>query len=256
MSISLNVKMSGLQELRAELLGFSERRIKAAAATGLTRTAKTLAGDWQKDINAKIEQPMAQTKKAVRIEPARANKLSAKVALKDAARAGGMSPNDYLQQHERGGSRLVKKFERALIASGAMPQGYITVPGKAADRNSYGNVSRGTIIAVISQLGHDFSPGYQRTISRDAARRARSQARHGKRYLVMPVGNQSGVNPGIYVRGADRMLRMVFAFKRVVQYSRKLTLHEAAKESRVQSIVAKEFDRAISESLARMRARA
>ncbi len=255
MSISLNVKMSGLQELRAELLGFSERRIKAAAATALTRTAKTLASEWQKDINAKIEQPMAQTKKAVRIEPARANKLSAKVALKDAARAGGMSPNDYLQQHERGGSRLVKKFERALIASGAMPQGYITVPGKAADRNGYGNVPRSIITAVISQLGADFSPGYQRTISRDATRRARSQARHGRRYFVMPVGN-GRVSPGVYMRGAERELRMVFAFKQLVNYSRKLTLQEAAKESRVQSIAAKEFDRAISESLARMRAKA
>lgn len=134
MSISLNVKMSGLQELRAELLGFSERRIKAAAATALTRTAKTLAGDWQKDINAKIEQPMAQTKKAVRMEPARANKLSAKVALKDAARAGGMSPNDYLQQHERGGSRLVKKFERALIASGAMSREDPFMPWPSCER--------------------------------------------------------------------------------------------------------------------------
>ena len=253
MSISLNVKMTGLQELRAELAGFSDRRLRAAAATGLTRTAKRLAVEWQKEIDAKIDQPMAFTKKATRIEAAKADNLTAKVALKDVSR-GGMSQAEYLQQHELGGSRLVKKFERALIASGAMPQGYITVPGKGVDRNGYGNVSRGTITAVISQLGQDFSPGYQRTISRDAARRARSQARHGKRYLVMPVDNQSGVNPGIYVRGADRMLRMVFAFKRVVQYSRKLTLQSSAAD-KVQAIAAQEFDRAIGESLERLRAR-
>ena len=254
MSISLNVKMSGLQELRAELAGFSDRRLRAAAATGLTRTAKRLAGEWQKEIDSKIDQPVAFTKKATRIEPARADKLTAKVALKDVSRSGGLSQQDYLQQHEFGGGRLVKKFERALIASGAMPQGYITVPGKGVDRNGYGNVSRGTITAVISQLGQDFSPGYQRTISKDAARRAKSQARHGRRYIVMPVGNKSRVSPGVYERGADQVIRMVFAFKKIVRYSRKLTLQSSASD-KVQAIAAEEFDRAISESLARLRAR-
>lgn len=254
MSISLNVKMTGLQELRAELAGFSERRLRAAAATGLTRTAKRLSGEWQKEIDAKIDRPMAFTQKATRIEPARADNLTAKVALKDVSRSGGLTQQDYLQQHEYGGGRLVKKFERALIASGAMPQGYITVPGKGVDRNGYGNVPRSIIIAVISQLGQDLSPGYQRTISKDAAKRAKSQARHGKRYFVMPVGNPSGVNPGVYVRGSDRSMRMVFAFKQVVQYSRKLTLQSSAAD-KVQAIAAEEFDRAIGESLERLRAR-
>ncbi len=253
MSISMNVKISGLKELQAELAGFSDRRLRAAAATGLTRTANRMAVEWQKEIDTKIDQPTAFTKKAVRVEKARADSLTAKVALKDVSR-GGMSQAGYLQQHEFGGGRLVKKFERALIASGAMPQGYITVPGKGVDRNGYGNVSRGTITAVISQLGQDFSPGYQRTISKDAARRAKSQARHGKRYIVMPVGNPSGVNPGVYVRGADRALRMVFAFKQVVKYSRKLTLQSSAVD-KVQAIAAEEFDRAIDEQLARLRAR-
>lgn len=253
MSISLNVKMTGLQELRAELAGFSDRRLRAAAATGLTRTAKRLAVEWQKEIDTKIDQPMAFTKKATRIEAAKADNLTAKVALKDVSR-GGMSQAEYLQQHEYGGGRLVKKFERALIASGAMPQGYITVPGKGADRNGYGNVPRSIIIAVISQLGTDFSVGYQQTISKDATKRAKSHARHGKRYFVMPVGNPSGVSPGIYVRGAGRMMLMVFAFKQVVQYSRKLTLQSSASD-KVQAIAAQEFDRAINESLARLRAR-
>lgn len=252
MSINLSVQMSGLQELRAELAGFSDRRLRAAAATGLTRTAKRLSVAWQAEIDSKIDQPVALTKKAVRIEPARADQLSAKVAIKDAAK-GGMSQAEYLQQHEYGGGRLVKKFERALIASGAMPDGYITVPGRSVARNGYGNVPRSTIVAVISQLGADFSAGYQQVISKNAGKRAKSQARHGKRYFVMPVGN-GRVNPGVYTRGATNELRMVFAFKKLVSYSRKLTLQSSAAD-RVQTIAAEEFDRAIEESLARLRAR-
>lgn len=250
--VQINVKFTGLKELQAGLKDFSDRRLNSVMATALTRTAKALSTGWQKDIDATIDRPVARTKSAVRIEPARADKLSAKVALKDAM-GSGAAPADYLAQHEYGGGRLVKKFERALIASGAMPSGYITVPGRGAGRDGYGNVSRATIIAVISQLGKDFSPGYQRVISKSAAKRAQSQARHGKRYLVMPVGHPT-VSPGVYERGQGRTLSMVFAFKQVVNYSRKLTLQSSSKD-KVGVIVQAEFDRALSESIARLNAR-
>ena len=250
--MQINVQFKGLNEVAAGLKDFSERRLRAVAATALTRTAKAVAGDWQKQINAKIDRPMAPTQKAVRIEPANANTLSAKVALKDAGGVG-LAPGQYLAQHEYGGGRLVKKFEQALIASGAMPHGYITVPGRGAALNGYGNVSRATIIAVIAQLGKDFSPGYQRTISKSAVKRAATQAKRGKRYLVMPVGHPT-VSAGIYERDAGRMLRAVFLFKQVVRYSRKLTLQASAKDV-VPAIAAAEFERALAASIARLSAR-
>ena len=250
MEIKIDIK--GLQELQAGLKDFSDRRLRAVTATALTRTAKQLSGAWQKEINAKIDQPVARTQKAVRIEPARADKLSAKVAIKDTT-STGLAPADYLMQHEYGGSRLVKKFEQALIASGAMPAGYITVPGKGVDRNGYGNVSRAIITAVISQLGKDFSPGYQQTISKSAAKRAKSQAKHGKRYIVMPVGHPT-VSAGVYERRAGRTLSAVFLFKQTVKYSRKLTLQSSAGD-KVAVIAAAEFDRALAESIARLNTR-
>lgn len=251
--MEINVKFTGLREVQSAMSDFSERRLKAVAATALTRTAKRVAVEvWQKEIDSKIDRPVARTKSAVRIEGARADKLSAKVAIKDKT-SSGMAPADYLMQHEYGGSRLVKKFEQALIASGAMPAGYITVPGRGVERNGYGNVSRSTIIAVIAQLGTDFSPGYQRTISKSATKRAASQAKRGKRYIVMPVGHPT-VSAGVYERGAGRTLSAIFLFKKVVQYSRKLTLQSSSKD-KVPAIAAAEFDRALSESIARLNAR-
>jgi len=236
--------MAGLQELRTELAGFSERRLKAATATALTRTAKQVSKLWQNEINTRLDKPMLFTQRAVRFEGAKADKLSAKVALKDVSNSGGMSQSEYLQQHEYGGGRLVKKFERALIASGAMPGGYITVPGRGVERNAYGNVSRSTIIAVIAQLGANYSAGYRRVIGSDPRKRG---------YFVMPVGNGS-VNPGVYVRLPSGDMQMVFAFKKMVSYSRKLTLQSSA-DQEVPVIFREEFDRAISESMARLRAR-
>lgn len=251
--VSVTVKMAGLQELRTELAGFSERRLKAATATALTRTAKQVSKLWQNEINTRLDKPMLFTQRAVRFEGAKADKLSAKVALKDVSSSGGMSQSEYLQQHEYGGGRLVKKFERALIASGAMPGGYITVPGRGVERNAYGNVSRSTIIAVIAHLGANYSAGYRRVISSDPRKRAKSQARRGRSYFVMPVGNGS-VSPGVYVRLPLGDMQMVFAFKKMVSYSRKLTLQSSA-DQEVPVIFREEFDRAIRESMARLRAR-
>lgn len=250
--MEINVSFKGLKEVQAGLRDFSERRLRAVAATALTRTAKGIAAEWQKEINTKLDQPVSRTQKAVRIETARADKLSAKVAIKDKT-TSGMAPADYLMQQEYGGGRLVKKFEQALIASGAMPGGYITVPGRGAVRNAYGNVSRATIIAVIAQLGRDFSPGYQRNISKSATKRAATQAKRGKRYIVMPVGHPT-VSAGIYERDAGRTLSAVFLFKKTVQYSRKLTLQATSKD-KVAVIATAEFDKALAESIARLSSR-
>ena len=246
------MQLTGLQQLRAQLAGVSDRRLAAIAATGLTRTAKRASALWQERIDAKVDRPVALTRKAVRIESARASKLSAKVAIKDVS-GKGLSQAEYLQQHEYGGGRVVKKFERSLIASGVMPQGYITVPGRGVGRDAYGNVPRSTIIAVLRQVATSVTKGYAKTISRDAGRRARANARHGTRYFVMPVGNPQGVSPGIYSRDAMGALRMVFAFRRLVQYSRKLTLEQAARDS-IPTIATEELERALRESLARLRA--
>ena len=67
----IDVRLTGLQQLRAQLAGVSDRRLAAIAATGLTRTAKRASTLWQERIDTKVESPMAFTRKAVRIEPAR-----------------------------------------------------------------------------------------------------------------------------------------------------------------------------------------
>ena len=76
---------------------------------------------------------------------------------------------------------------------------------------------------------------------------------HGKRYIVMPVGHPT-VSAGVYERRAGRTLSAVFLFKQTVKYSRKLTLQSSAGD-KVAVIAAAEFDRALSESIARLNAR-
>lgn len=248
---NIQVKFTGLAEIQRELRDFSERRYRSVVATALTRTAKALSGEWQQDINTRLDRPTPRTQKAARIESARADKLYARVAIKDAA-AGGMAPADYLQQQEFGGGRLRKKFEQALISSGAMPAGYFTVPGEGAVRDGYGNVSRAQIVAVIRQLGTDFSPGYQHVISKSTSKRLQTMAKHGRRYIVIPPGN-ARISAGVYER-QGRALKAIFLFKRSVTYQRRLDLLDTA-PAKVNTIAAVEFDRALAASIARLRAR-
>ncbi len=196
----IELRVSGVDQARAALAGFSDRRFKAAIATAVTRTARKAAQGWNQQLQTTIDRPTARTKSAATFQGATANKLSARVFVKD--RMVGTAPDEYLQAQEWGGSRAVKKFEQALINSGAMPRGYVTVPGEAAQRDAYGNVSRSLIIAVLAQLGSDYSPGYQRVISKSATRRLATAARRGQRFVAVQPGAR--ISPGIYQRMPDR----------------------------------------------------
>jgi hypothetical protein len=254
--MKIDVKIEGLQRLREGIKDFSERRLRSIVATALTRTAVKMRDDWTGQLASEIDRPTARTKGAAGIVGAKADSLKAVVFLKD--KMAGTAPAQYLSPLEFGGARFIKKFEQALISSGAMPAGYLTVPGKGAVRDGYGNVSRAQLVAVIRALGTQYSPGYQRVISASTAKRLRSQARHGRRYIAIQPGGVAGrsrISPGIYERMPDRSLKAIFIFKSDVKYKRRLSLLGRESVEGAERYLAQEIKRATSESLARLAAR-
>jgi hypothetical protein len=254
--MSINVSLEGLPELREKMRDFSERRVAAAIATSLTRAAKDMAGQWQDQINRRIHQPNPRTRSATTFESANANTLQARVLVKD--KLSGTSPSEYLAPNEYAGSRNVKKFEAALQASGALPRGWVTVPGRGAKFDAYGNVARAQIIAVITQLGQDYSPGYQRVIPKTVGGRLAAMARRGKSYIaIQPIESQPmKIAPGIYEiqgTGLSKVLAAIFLFKRTATYRKQLDLQaHAIREAPI--IIAEEFGIAVSESFDRLMA--
>jgi hypothetical protein len=252
----LSIQVSGLKEVLADLRDMSERRVKAAAATALTRTAREVEKRWQTDIRTSIDRPTKRTLESTVVRQATAQRLVAEVKLKDSV-SRGQSPAEYLAPHETGSQRFLKKFERALVASGAMPSGYFVVPGKAAVLDGYGNVSRAQIVQVIAQLGAEYSPGYQRVISKNTQKRMARAARLGRAYVAVQPGTDAKrqrVSPGIYERMANGDRKAVFLFKRSVTYRRRLSLIQLA-EKEASQMVQREFTRAIDESRAKMLAK-
>lgn len=253
-TMDIKLKIEGLDELRAGLKDFSERRMKAAIATALTRTAKTVASGWQEQINTRLDRPNLRTQRATSFTGASAQSLASTVFVKDKSE-GGTAPDQYLKPQVTGGGRILKKFENALVASGAMPRGYVTVPGRHATRDVYGNVSRGQLVAVISQLGADFSPGYQRVISKSATKRLASQAKRGRKYVVIrpTEARKANASAGIYERMPDGSRRAIFLFKPSVSYQKRLDLTSDSAQSKVVAVLRSEVDRAIEESMQRLR---
>ena len=109
-------------------------------------------------------------------------------------------------------------FERKLIAAGAMRDGDRMVPGRYAKRDAFGNVSRGQLVQILSQMRIDSTIGSTRSLPRldfndrkiDRNRKLRSiraaYKRAGGQYLALPNGSARGkLLPGIYL--VDRFNR-------------------------------------------------
>ncbi len=251
--MKIGIDITGLKEVRAGLKDFSERRMKAVVATALSRTAKAVKEDWGSRLGHEVDRPTPLTLNAVRMKGATATALQAEVLLKDKV-SKGLAPSEYLQPQVFGGGRLLKRFEDALVKSGAIPQGYVTVPGKHAALDGYGNVSRAQLVAVIRALGQEYSPGYQRVISKSTAKRLQSMARHGRQYVAIAPkdARKARVSPGIYERMVDGSRKAIFLFKRSVHYKQRLTLMDRASVASIQALAQREIDRALSESLVRL----
>lgn len=247
MNVTLEVDVASF---RRNLAGFSDRRIAAAISTALTRTAWELREDWNKQLRSNLQQPTPYTMRSVKVQTATAQKLEAATFVSQQGRPGEVVPAEYLGTQERGGDRNLRKFERALVAKGAMPSGHRALPGQYAKIDGFGNVTRSQIVQVLNQIaGADVSVGYRRVIGKTEAKRAQAARRSGRLYVAIPkkIGQ---LEAGIYER-KQRQLLPVFFFVDRTTYRKKLNLVERGKSMVVDKVTA-QIERAIREHAARL----
>jgi hypothetical protein len=248
----IRIEVTGLQNLTQALADMSQRRLSAALATGLTRTARAIGTTWQADLRTKLDRPTPFTLRAVNVQTATAASLAASVNFgRRPGAAASILPAEYIATQHTGGRRRIKKFEAALQAQGSMPAGTFVVPGKHAKLDAYGNLSRGQIVQILVQLGTAYSPGYQRVISQSAARRAASAIKRGRNYVAV-LEQRGKLSPGVYQAQGDQLLPVLF-YERRTSYRQRLDLIQTARQA-LPPIVAREFDRALAEQLTRLQA--
>ena len=251
----MDVVIKGIDELRRTLTQFSDRRFNAAIATALTRTAKSVQGEMRDELRTVFDRPTPYTLNALRIWPATADKLTARVGFRDDG-TGGMNANNYLMPNVTGGERRDKRIEAALRAIGALPSGWRAVPGQGAAIDSYGNMSRGQIIQILSQLRVTLTSGFDRNMSTDARKQIAAQKRAGGRFFVMPVGNRSGTQPGVYQREFyGRGITPVIVFVSGARYQARWPFWANA-QRRAEAHITREVERSVGEHIAKVAAKA
>lgn len=253
--MKLDIDVRGLRQALATLQGFSDRRINAVIATALTRTVLEGKAAVTSALPRVFDRPTPYTMKSVKYEGATAARLNAFVGIDIEAvrdmygnvsgyRGGGDTPaSKYLLPQIEGGKRRIKRMELALQARAAMPKGWLAVPARGARLDAYGNVSRGQVAQIISQLGAALVHGDYSKLKRNPgesekawqARRRKAFGRSGGQYIAI-AKQQGKLKPGIYLAegrdfgrklgyGRNGRLTPVFIFVRSTKYAKRLDFY-------------------------------
>lgn len=158
----------------------------------MARTATLLAQRVKKGtitvMQKRLDRPTPTTLNSLFVRMATKTR-AAEVFFKDSW-ASGIPADTYLQQAVSGGMRPHKRFEKSLIARGVMRSGQYAVP-TTSFMNQYGNVSRGTMLKILSGLGAaESARGYQANASSSARSRRKGNAH---RFFSGDVDGTQGV---------------------------------------------------------------
>ena len=183
------------------------RQAAFAQVVALTRTAAAMRDAERREIDDVFDRPTPFTRNSVYVRPATLKNPEAVVGLKDDLNspAGSVAPSTYLSAQIEGGRRRLKRFEIALQKAGAMPPFSFAVPGRFARLDAYGNISRGQIIQILSQLRTGTLAGSTRNLpyrngTKAVDRKiAAAYRRAGGQYFAVPY-RRGRLEAGIYQR--------------------------------------------------------
>lgn len=246
-----NVTIKGLEELRKSLDGFSDRRFNAAIATAMSRTAVIVRDKMRQQMTSELDRPTAYTLNSLYTVPATADRLQALVRFKDTrAVSSGTPATYYMLPNVEGGQRRVKGLERNLQAVGVLPTGWLVMPGQGAVLDSHGNMSRGQIIQILSQLRITLLAGSTRNM-RFGKDSIAAQRKAGGRYFVMPVGGKT--QPGIYQREfIGNQITPVAIFVNGATYRKRFRFYEDG-EAIARLHLQQQIERAVAEHIQKLK---
>lgn len=172
----------------AGMLELEKRHIPFVIARTATLLAQRVKKGTITVMQKRLDRPAPTTLNSLFVKMATKTR-AAQVYFKDSW-ASGIPADTYLQQAVSGGLRPHKRFEKSLIARGVMRSGQFAVP-TTAFMNQYGNVSRGTMLKILSGLGAaESTRGYQANASDSAKSRRKGNAH---RFFSGDVGGTQGV---------------------------------------------------------------
>lgn len=131
----------------SDAMASAKRQVPFAIARALTKTAQDVKTAQQKEIEKVFDRPTRYTMNSVFMKPATKVRPEAEVWLK-----WGSRPEHYLLPHIKGGARPLKRFEDRMVKVGLLKASERLVPTGLAPVDAFGNIGRGAITRILSQL--------------------------------------------------------------------------------------------------------
>jgi len=175
------------------------RQIPFAAALALTETARQVKQAEYEAMPKVFDRPTPFTLNSLRVKSATKQDLTAAVFFREFA-AKGTPANKYLGPEVFSGERQLKRSEVALAARGLIPKGTYLVPGKKAPLDKYGNLTRATVVRVLSDL----------QASNDSTQNRNADKKRGRYF----VGRPGGAPLGVYLRKESGVEPILIAVKK------------------------------------------
>ena len=170
-----------------------------AFVKALTRTAFAVDEHLKLEMRQVFDRPTPYTLNSNKVKPATLARPTATVFVKDKSYSGkGYGADDYLFAEVHGGQRRTKAFEKALQSHGWMPAGTFAMPAAGARLDAFGNMSRGQMVQILSQLKIQRTGGYESRASNSAASK-RTRRRQGVTYFAVKQ-TRGKLKAGIYYR--------------------------------------------------------
>ncbi len=247
--MNLNIQVDPNNVLHRQFSELERKQLPFATMRAINQAAFEIHERWKNIMPRVFDRPVSLTLKAVKYDKANLNNLSAVVKIRDEI-GRGTPPAKYLQAQVEGGARRHKGIEKTLSNRDVLASNMFVVPGKGAQLDAHGNISRGQIQAIKSQLGVQNDQYANETdVSRN--RRVKRETKKGARNTsYFAVKNKRGnLQPGIYQRtvsGFVRGIRSVLFFVRSVRYRKRYQIFDLA-----QKFYARNFPRIFDKELAK-----
>lgn len=232
---------SNADEVAKWLNVVAERHIPYAVRRAINTTAQDVVREEREEILRVFDRPNPVTQRAVSVwNGATKERSQAIININDEKGKAFTPPSYWLWTEVEGGRRGPKRYERALQAAGVMPQGWVSVPGRGAEIDQYGNVKAGTITQILSWFRAFREQGF-RANATDKTRASRwkgTKRRTGWRFLAslpnnradnLPYGIWREINAGPGAK--SRTLHPVLFFVPAATYRRRLDFYGIAEKT-------------------------
>lgn len=234
------------RQVKRYLSDLERNQLPFATAAALTRTAKRVQNELLEEMKREFDRPTPWTLRSTFIAPATKRKLEATVGLKDRPYPGNRLSSAQILAHQfAGGGRHVKGVEMWLRRAGYLGANEFVTPGQGARLDRYGNMSRGQVQQILSQLKAGLDPAAHASQSTRSKRNVR---RAGAIFWSRGEGRTAHLPRGAWQRHGLHLVKPLLIAVASPSYTRRINLR-AIGEKVVREHAQREFNEALATAL-------